>query len=135
MVARICEDADRDLICLAVLSKAQATASRNGERQWEAELLRLKGEMLLLPPLRQEADAEAFFRAAIELARRQAARSLELRATMSLARLLTRHGRRGSAQRMLSEAYGCFIEGFDTADLRAAAVELEGLAASQEAEQ
>jgi len=120
---------------LAVLAKAQAAASRNGEHQWQAELSRLKGELLLLPPLQQEADAEACLRDAIELARRQAARSLELRATMSLARLLARRGEQESAQRMLSEACAWFTEGFDTADLRAAAVVLQGLAASRESQQ
>ena len=117
---------------LAVLANAQAAVTRNGEHQWEAELARLKGELLLLPPLEQESQAEDCFRAAIQLARRQAARSLELRATMSLARLLARDGRNESAQRMLSDVHGWFGEGFDTADLRAAAAELQALAATPE---
>lgn len=113
---------------LAVLSKALDAASRNGENQWEAELWRLKGELLLLPPLQQEAEAETCLRHAIEVARRQAARSLELRATTSLARLLQRQGKAQTALSMLTQAHGWFTEGFDTADLRDARVAMQPLA-------
>ena len=64
------------------------------------------------------AEAEQCFRTAIEIARRQSARSPELRATTSLARLLAKQGRRDEARTMLAEIYGWFTEGFDTADLK-----------------
>jgi tetratricopeptide (TPR) repeat protein len=119
---------------LGIIARAQAAASRNGERQWEAELLRLKGELLLVEPLGQqaEAEAEAAFRAALELARRQGARSLELRAATSLAGLLVRRGKHEAAERVLSPVYGGFSEGMETADLRAAAALLHALAGSRE---
>jgi class 3 adenylate cyclase/tetratricopeptide (TPR) repeat protein len=119
---------------LGVLVKAQGAASRNGERHWEAELMRLKGELLLLEP-KHEGEAEACFRESIELARRQGARSLELRAAVSLARLLARQGKRESAQRTLSEVYGGFTEGLDTTDLRTAAAALKDLATIREQQQ
>lgn len=117
---------------LAIVSRALEAASRNGERQWEAELWRLKGELLLQPPLQQQDNAEASFRSAIELARRQSARSLELRATASLARLLARQGKHASAHRMLAAVHRWFSEGFDTADLHEAANTLHALTAEEQ---
>jgi predicted ATPase len=83
----------------------------------EAEVRRLKGELLLLGDNRAAVEAAQSFRDAIELARRQSAKSWELRATMSLARLLAKQGKRDEARTMLAEIYGWFTEGFDTADL------------------
>lgn len=117
---------------LAIVSRALEAAGRNGERQWEAELWRLKGELLLLPPLQQDQEAEASFRSAIELAHRQAARSLELRAATSLARLLARRGNHVSAHRMLAAVHGRFREGFDTVDLREAGNTLHALTVAEE---
>jgi len=98
-------------------------------RQWDhAELYRLKGELLLL----QNAGAtetESCFREAIEIAQRQWAKSWELRATMSLARLLGKQNRREEARTMLAEIYGWFTEGFDTADLKEAKELLDELSA------
>ena len=74
-----------------------------------------------------EEEAEACFLKAIEIARRQQAKSLELRATMSLARLWLRHGKSKEARKMLAEIYGWFTEGFDTADLKDAKAMLEEL--------
>ena len=82
-----------------------------------AELYRLKGELLLLQNAGAN-EAESCVREAIEVARHQQAKSWELRATMSLARLLKSQGRRGEARTMLGEIYGWFTEGFDTADLK-----------------
>jgi predicted ATPase len=97
-------------------------------QQWEAELYRLKGELLLqqtvVPDVQQ---AEACFHQALAIARRQQAKSLELRAAMSLARLWQRQGKRVEAYRMLVEVYGWFTEGFDTADLREAKALLDAL--------
>ena len=76
---------------------------------------------------RDRAKAEQCFRTAIEIARRQSARSEELRATTSLARLLAKQGRRDEARTMLAEIYGWFTEGFDTADLKDAKALLDEL--------
>jgi class 3 adenylate cyclase/tetratricopeptide (TPR) repeat protein len=119
---------------LGVLAKAQAAASKNGERHWQAELSRLKGELLLLEP-KHAGEAQACFRECIDVARRQGARSLELRGAMSLARLLARQGEPESARRALAEAYRGFTEGFDTIDLRSAAAALEDLATIREQQQ
>ena len=74
-----------------------------------------------------EAEAERCFRTAIDIARRQAARFFELRATTSLARLLKRQGKRDEVRAMLSEIYNWFTEGFDTADLKDAKALLDEL--------
>ncbi|MBI3990195.1 MAG: tetratricopeptide repeat protein [candidate division NC10 bacterium] len=75
-----------------------------------------------------EAEAETCFRQAIDIARRQQAKSLELRAVMSLSRLLQKQGKPEEARQMLEEIYGWFTEGFDTADLQEAKTLLEELA-------
>jgi predicted ATPase len=111
---------------LDTLAEALALADATGERYYEAELHRLKGEFLL----RQAAGdgAEACFREAAGVARRQAAQSLELRAAMSLARLFRTQGRAEEARPVLAEVYGRFTEGRDTPDLLEAGALLEGLA-------
>ncbi len=103
-------------------------AVKNGARWNEAELHRIKGELLLARNSTDAASAEESFRTAIGIARRQSAKSLELRATMSLARLLAKHGPRDEARPMLAEIYGWFTEGFDTADLKDAKALLDELA-------
>ena len=75
-----------------------------------------------------ESEAEACFRQAIAMARRQSAKSLELRAVMSLSRVLQKHGKSEEARQLLAEIYGWFTEGFDTADLQEAKMLLEELA-------
>jgi predicted ATPase len=87
----------------------------------------VRGELLLAQNPCDVAEAEQCFRAAIEIAQRQSARSEELRATTSLARLLAKHGRRDEACAMLAEIYGWFTEGFDTADLKDAKALLDEL--------
>jgi predicted ATPase len=100
-----------------------------GKRHMDhAELYRLKGELLLLQNASAQAQAESSFREAIEIAQRQQAKSWELRATMSLARLLDKQGKRDKARAMLAEIYGWFTEGFDTADLKDAKALLDELA-------
>jgi predicted ATPase len=96
-----------------------------------AELYRLKGELLLLQSASAHAQAESCFREAIEIAQRQQAKSWELRATMSLARLLRDTGRRDEARAMLAEIYGWFTEGFDTADRKDAKALLEALSGTR----
>jgi len=83
-------------------------------------MLRLKGEMLLTGYGKTTEEAERCLRAALHVAHAQGARWWELRATVSLARLLARTDRRDEARTMLAEIYGWFTEGFDTADLREA---------------
>src|SRR5262249_57433054 len=94
----------------------------------KAELLRLNGELALLTGAHKERAAEDCFRQAITTAQLQLSKAWELRATTSLARLCKRQGRHDEARRLLSEIYGWFIEGFDTADLKAAKTLLDELA-------
>jgi predicted ATPase len=112
---------------LGALDEAFAIMSRNGERAHEAELHRLRGELLLAGVTADEPRAEACFRKAVETARLQEAKSLELRAATSLARLCTNCGRSAEAHDLLAPVYGWFTEGFDTADLDAAKRLLERL--------
>ena len=112
---------------LTIIDKHLGEIQETCERQAEAELYRLKGEMMLLQDPLAPDDAEHCFRKAIDIARRQGARSWELRATTSLARLLATHGRRGEGRIMLAEIYDWFTEGFDTADLKDAKALLEEL--------
>jgi len=99
---------------------------QNGEHFYEAELLRLKGE-LLLKRAASDGEAESCFRRAIAVAHRQSSKTWELRATSSLGRLLEKQGKRGEARQMLAEIYGWFTEGFDTADLKDVKTLLEEL--------
>jgi predicted ATPase len=133
---------------LAVAAEALALVEATGERFYEAELHRLRGELLL----RQDAgggrpspaepasarphdpgpsgltEAEACFRRALDIARRQGAKSLELRAALSLARLLRDRGRPAEGRLLLAATFGWFTEGWDTPDLQDARVFLEELA-------
>ena len=112
---------------LATVAEALALVDVTGSRLWTPELYRLKGELLLRGAHAAEEDAEANFRQAMEVARKQGARSWELRSAASLSRLLGRRGTREPAQ-SLREVYGRFTEGFDTADLREARSLLDELA-------
>jgi predicted ATPase len=109
-----------------VLAEALAVTEHTGERCWEAEQYRLQGELL---QARADAwQAERCFRQALEIARHQQARSLELRAAMSLSRLWRQQGKRAEARDLLAPIYGWFTEGFDTADLQEAKALLDALA-------
>jgi predicted ATPase len=112
---------------LLVLAEALALVRTSGERRKEAELYRLKGELLLARSPEHHPQAEACFHQALALARRQQTKSLELRAAMRLSRLWQQQGKRGEARELLAPIYGWFIEGFDTADLQEAKVLLEEL--------
>jgi predicted ATPase len=104
---------------LNALAEAMTVTDNTAERFYEAEQYRLKGELLLLgSPHSKLIEAQSCFQRAIEVARQQGARSLELRATTSLARLLALQGHREEARAMLSQIYNWFTEGFDTADLK-----------------
>jgi len=123
---------------LAVLAEALAIVDKTGERFYEAELYRLKGTLTLQeanqkakgkrqkskietnPQEEVEQEVEGYFLKAIEVARKQQAKSLELRAVMSLARLWLQQGKQHEAHKLLSEIYSWFTEGFDTKDLQEA---------------
>jgi predicted ATPase len=135
---------------LMLLAEALAIGERTGERFYEAELYRLKGELLLAQESTEQgaksreqktarpnpesqshdprSEAEECFHKAIEIARKQHAKSLELRASASLARLWQRQGKCHEAHKMLSEIYTWFTEGFDTRDLQEAKRLVEELA-------
>ena len=113
---------------LQVLEEGFASVAKTGEQLASPSLHHVKGELLLAQNPSDVAEAERCFRTAIEIARRQSARSAELRATTSLARLLAKQGRRDEARTMLAEIYGWFTEGFDTADLKDAKALLDELA-------
>ena len=100
---------------------------QTGERCWEVELYRIQGELLLKNEPLHPAQARTAVESAVEVARKQGAKSLELRATTSLARLLDRQGERNEARAMLAEIYDWCTEGFDTADLTEAKGLLEEL--------
>jgi predicted ATPase len=117
---------------LAVLAKALTQVEETGIQFYAPELHRLKGEFLLVLDPENPAEAEACFRQAVAIARRQQARSLELRATMSLARLWQRQRRRDEARAALATVYGTFTEGFTTPDLVDAAALLNSLAGRDE---
>lgn len=113
---------------LSATGQGLEVAAVTGEQIWNAELTRLQGELMLECTPSDGLQAEAAFRQAIEIARRQAAGSWELRALTSLARLLERQGGRDAARDLLTNAYGQMTEGFDTPDLRDANLLLEQLA-------
>jgi predicted ATPase len=113
---------------LAALEEALTLVEQTGERYYEAELHRQRGELLLLREAkshpaqgsREQHEAETCFQHALDVARGQQAKSLELRAAMSLARLWQRQGKRVEARALLAPIYGWFTEGFETADLQEA---------------
>jgi predicted ATPase len=102
--------------------------NQQGERWGEAELYRLKGELLLARSAEHHVEAETCFHQALDIARHQQAKSLELRAAMSLARLWQCQGKHAEAHALLAPLYGWFTEGFDTADLQEAKALLEAFA-------
>ena|SRR5438552_2525965 len=103
---------------LTALAEALTLAETTGERWYEPELYRLKGELLLQQTLDNQAEAEACFQHATRIAQSQQAKSWELRATTSLARLWQQQGKRQEAHDLLASVYNWFTEGFDTADLQ-----------------
>ncbi|HEX4948498.1 MAG TPA: hypothetical protein VFZ34_17625, partial [Blastocatellia bacterium] len=118
---------------LETIAEALALVERTGERCYEAEIWRIKGELLLRAAADNseasgaQAEAEGCYHQAIEIARRQSAKAWELRATTSLARLWQQQGKQAEARQLLAEIYGWFTEGFDTADLQDAKALLEEL--------
>ena len=113
---------------LAVLEEALALTGQYASVIWEAEIHRLKGVLLLARSTENQVEAEACFHEALAIARHQQAKSLELRAAMSLARLWQRQGQHAEARELLAPIYGWFTEGFGTADLQEAKALLDALA-------
>jgi len=113
---------------LATLDDALTKAAASGERGWDAEIHRLRGELIGRLPHLDPAAAEDSFRTALAIAREQGTRGYELRAATSLARLWGEQGRRGEARDLLAPVYGAFTEGFDTPDLKDAKALLDELA-------
>jgi predicted ATPase len=112
---------------LNALEEALELVEKTDERWWESEVHRLKGDLLLSHPAQDMAEAEECFDRAIAVAQRQSAKSLELRAAMSLARLWRDQSRAAQARNLLAPIYGWFTEGFDTPDLKDAKALLDEL--------
>jgi predicted ATPase len=112
---------------LRVLAEALAAAHETENRVYEAELCRVKGELLLVCSTDHDTETEACFRQALEIARRQQAKSWELRAALRLSRVWQRQVKRDETRNLLAPTYGWFTEGFDTADLQEAKALLEAL--------
>jgi predicted ATPase len=112
---------------LQALAEAYTLVEQQEERWWEAEVCRLRGVLLLRQTGTPQAEAEAWLQRALDVARRQEAKSLELRAAMSLGRLWQQQGKWTEAHELLAPIYGWFTEGFDTADLQEAKALLEEL--------
>jgi predicted ATPase/class 3 adenylate cyclase len=127
LLAEVLAQAGQSAEGLEALDEALTTVAQSTARWWEAELHRLKGEFLLAYPAAQHAEVETCFCQALDIARRQQAKSMELRAAMSLARLWRRQGKCAEAHDLLAPVYGWFIEGFDTADLQEAKALLDEL--------
>jgi predicted ATPase len=116
---------------LGAVAEAVEVASATGQRISDAEISRLKGELLLVQDPANESEAETAFHQAIDIARGQSAKSWELRASLSLSRLWRQQGKRDEARRLLQEIYGWFTEGFDTADLTQARARLDELSQAE----
>jgi class 3 adenylate cyclase/predicted ATPase len=127
LLAEACRDVGEHAEGLKLLADAVTQVQKTREFWTEAELYRLRGELLLSVSAENHAEAERCFHGALDVARRQQARGPELRAATSLSRLWKGQGRRTDAHRVLAESYGWFTEGFDTADLRESAALLREL--------
>jgi predicted ATPase len=117
VLADVCDHLGHTEDGLQALTEAHTLVEQQEERWWEAEVYRLRGVLLLRQTGAPQAEAEAWLQRALDVARRQEARSLELRAAMSLSRLWQQQGKRAEAYALLAPVYGWFTEGFDTADL------------------
>jgi predicted ATPase/class 3 adenylate cyclase len=128
LLAEVCGKAGQVEAGLTLLAEALAQTHRKVERWWEAELHRLQGVFLLqASPSQKPLAAEEHFRQALDVARRQQAKSLELRAAMSLSQLWQQQGKRTASRELLAPIYGWFTEGLDTANLQEAKALLDTL--------
>jgi predicted ATPase len=110
------------------VGEAMTAVETTKERWYEADIHRIAGEIALQSPQSDAAKAQAYFERALAVARAQQAKSWELRAAMSMARLLRDQGKRDEARELLAPVYGWFTEGFDTRDLKEAKALLDALA-------
>jgi predicted ATPase len=127
LLAESCGRAGQVEAGLRALEEARKAMQTTGERIYEAEEYRLQGALLLQQSAAQQGEAEERLHQALAVARRQQAKSWELRAAMSLSRLWQHQGKRAEAHELLAPIYGWFTEGFDTADLQEAKALLEEL--------
>jgi predicted ATPase len=128
MLAEVCDHLGHTEDGLQALAEAHALVEQHEERFWEAEIHRLRGVLLLRQPRTPQAEGETWLQQALDVARLQEAKSLELRAATSLARLWQQQGKRQEAHDLLAPIYNWFTEGFDTLDLMDAKALLEALA-------
>ncbi len=131
LLGELCEKGGKVKEGFEAVAEGLAAVNKSGERYYEAELYRIKGELVLkkagVKDKTKQERAEECFRQAINISRRQKAKSWELRATMSLSRLLQKQDKKEEAKQMLAEVYDWFTEGFDTPDLKEAKALLEEL--------
>jgi predicted ATPase len=127
LLAEVCDHLGHTEDGLQALAEAHTIVEQQEERWWEAEVHRLRGVLLLRQTGTPWTGAEPWLQRALHVARRQEAKSLELRAAVSLSRLWQRQGKRAEARALLAPVYGWFTEGFDTADLQEAKALLEEL--------
>jgi predicted ATPase len=119
-LAEVYADLDQFNDAWRCIDEAITSVETTKERWWEAEIHRVAGKLTLMSPEPDAAKAEAYFERALTIAREQKAKSWELRAAMSMARLWRDQGRRNEARDLLAPVYGWFTEGFDTLDLKEA---------------
>jgi class 3 adenylate cyclase/predicted ATPase len=131
LLADVCNHLGHPDDGLQALAEAHTLVEQHEDRAWEAEVSRLRGVLLLRQPGTPQAEAETWLQRALDVARRQEAKSLELRAAMSLSRLWQQQGKQAEARALLAPIYGWFTEGFDTADLQEAKTLLDALAEGQ----
>jgi predicted ATPase len=129
LLARACGELGQFEEARSYIGEAMAAIETTRETWYEAEVHRIAGEIALMSPERDAAKAEACFERALAVARQQQAKSWELRAALSMARLWREQGKRDEARELLAPVYGWFTEGFDTRDLKQAKAPLDGLAA------
>ena len=127
VLAEVCAHLGHTEDGLQTLAEAHTLMEQHEERWWEAEIYRLRGVLLLRQPGTPQVEAGAWLQRALDVARRQEAKSLELRAAMSLSRLWQQQGKQTEAHALLAPIYGWFTEGFDTADLQEARALIEAL--------
>src|SRR5262249_46256916 len=125
LLADVCDHLGHSEDGLQALAEAHTLVEQHDERWWEAEIYRLRGVLLLHQQGTPQTEAEAWLQRALDVAHRQEAKALELRAAMSLSRLWQQQGKCTEAYALLAPVYGWFTEGFDTADLQEAKALLE----------
>ena len=131
LLAEAYGQAGQSEVGLTYLAEALTLVEATEERWWEAEVCRLKGELLLRLPLPDIPQAIACFHQALDVARRQQAKALELRAALSLSRLWQQQGKRNQSRQLLTAGYSWFTEGFETPDLQEAKALLKDLGTSE----